>query len=322
MNRIRKSSPVALLLTLLVAISTTSVDAFQPSVDQRIDLTSDPTTPVDVQGIELTLNQLQQEMERLQRSLLNSDTQNGNTARISLSIAPQDSSTEPHRKTESHQNFRLPEPTRAASQIYRQIELIKQMIQAKHAQPHVDSTMQNNVGEPSTVPNGSELQLPGQTGDTSALFNFDESASPPSRLPTTEGSPSNISQIGSRSVRILPEPVDLFEMGNSLFEASEVAAALKAYDSVDKLELSPSGAVWLEYLTACCKRTLGELDTAEAIFRQVSNENSHPKLVAASRWWLKQIGRRRMASETLVELETEFDSLMKGVRNHDTNRTK
>ena len=321
MNRTRKSLPVALLLTLLLAMWTSNVDA-QQSVDQEIDLTSDPTTQVDVQGIELTLKQLQEEMETLQRSLLSSETQNSNTARISLSLAPQDTSAEPHQKSESHPNSRFPEPTRAASQIYRQIELIKQMIQAKHAQPNVDTTMPKNVAEPSTVSNGQELQLPDQTDDTSALFNFAQTAKPPSRLPTTDGSPLNISQISSRSVRILPEPVDLFEMGNSLFEASEVAAALKAYDSVDKLQLSPSDAVWLEYLTACCNRMLGDLDTAEAIFRQVSNENSHPKLVKASQWWLKQIGRRRMASETYSELETEFDSLMEGVRNHDTNRTK
>jgi hypothetical protein len=322
MNCTCKCSTVTLLLTLLLATSTSYVDAYQQSVDQEIDLTRVPATPADTQGIEVTLKQLQEEMERLQRSLLNSDTQKSTTARISLSSEPQDVPTERRQNSELHQDARLPEPTRAASQIYRQIELIKQMIREKQALPPVDTTTKDNVAQPPTVANGQELQVPDQPNDASALFNSVQSANPPSRLPTTEGSPLTISQISSHSVRILPEPVDLFEMGNSLFEASDVAAALKAYDSVNKSELSPSDAVWLEYLTACCKRTLGELDTAEAIFRQVSNENSHPQLVEASRWWLKQIGRRRMANETMSEIETEFDALMEGMPDHDTNRTR
>ncbi|MEM7454253.1 MAG: hypothetical protein AAF456_07845 [Planctomycetota bacterium] len=117
--------------------------------------------------------------------------------------------------------------------------------------------------------------------------------------------------------RVLPEPVNAFEMGNSLLMTGSAESALKAYESVDRTQLNTFDAIWLDFLIATCKRRTGDIDGAEAIYREITNDQvitGHPVEEAA--WWLDRIEQSSAAEEKYRSIESELAILIQRAENH------
>ncbi|WP_146520536.1 tol-pal system YbgF family protein [Stieleria varia] len=110
-----------------------------------------------------------------------------------------------------------------------------------------------------------------------------------------------------QATQVLPSAINALDLGQSLYQTKNYAAALKAFQSVDVTKLTQADQTWLELLTALCHRRLGNLDTANATLREISNANSNDYPIPVARWWLSQgertDGSRQLANDLAETIE-------------------
>jgi hypothetical protein len=106
-------------------------------------------------------------------------------------------------------------------------------------------------------------------------------------------------------------PVNMFEMGNSLYQTGAIQTALDAYVQVDRAEMTASEHVWLDFMIASCQRRLENWDEAIVLYREVANQQEVPNLTKPAQRWLKQLDRLNQAKSTVTQMESEIESLIK-----------
>lgn len=117
--------------------------------------------------------------------------------------------------------------------------------------------------------------------------------------------------------RILPEPVDTFEMANSLFQTGRISTALDAYEAVDVNSLTAFDAAWLRFMIANCKRRLGEVTKATRVYRDLSEEKDSANLVQASQWWLKHNEEMTNTNINFEQLQRDIEAVRERINRYD-----
>ena len=125
-----------------------------------------------------------------------------------------------------------------------------------------------------------------------------------------------LTPIESKARKILSEPVDAFEMGNSLFQTGRLETALRAYDSVDQSKITAFDSTWLEFMTATCNRRLGKTEEAIGTYRRIANEKNSGSLVKASRWWLKHLESSDKNLAAYREMQSKIDTVTERVKSY------
>ena len=124
----------------------------------------------------------------------------------------------------------------------------------------------------------------------------------PTLPPPTSGFPSG--------KRVLTETVNPLELGNSLFMTGNFKSAIKNYEQVLNNSKDRSEQAWLRLMIACSQRLLGNLDQAESLFREVTNQRDAGQFASAhARWNLKLIEKRRAANAELEQLQNQLKQL-------------
>lgn len=192
------------------------------------------------------------------------------------------------------------------SDIVERIELLKRIYEKKRIEnanrtmlkaqtpPEVAQPLTNDSAEPegNPVPQAVERQMPPQN------------AAP-------KGPP--VAQVASR---VTEQPVDLFEMGNSLYQTGEIETALEAYKQVEPSSISASEAVWLDFMTASCHRRLGNSEAAITLYREVANQNEAPNLTKPAMRWLKQLDYVTQSMSSIKSMESKINSLIETAKSH------
>ena len=144
------------------------------------------------------------------------------------------------------------------------------------------------------------------------------SYSPPNAIPEIkEVTETDTLQLSLEAERVLDDPVNAFELGNSLFQTGNLGAALKAFNAVDRDQITAFDQLWLDYATACCHRRLGDQSKAEALFRDLVNRNPQslePPVVQA-KWWLNYLKNKKAYLESTARLDEEIKSLLEKAEN-------
>ena len=114
----------------------------------------------------------------------------------------------------------------------------------------------------------------------------------------------------AEATQVLQEPLDPFELGNSLFMTGNYEASIKSYQTILQ-DASAEDQVWLKCMMGCNFRLIGDLQKAEELFREVSNNrNAESYAVDYARWSLSYIESRRKPKEEFQVLEGEIDSIL------------
>lgn len=175
----------------------------------------------------------------------------------------------------------------------RKISGEKHLMSAKRPQNpgHVESTLREEQDVPETLP---------------------ESV-PPNSEPIDTPLPQPQAPNASR---VFPDPVNAFELGNSLFQTNELQTALEAYSQVDRNEVTAAESVWLDFMIASCHRRLGDWDAAASLYRDVANQNAAQKLSKPSQRWLKQLEMISRSKSTIAAMDAEIESLIEKAKKH------
>lgn len=105
---------------------------------------------------------------------------------------------------------------------------------------------------------------------------------------------------------ILTAPVDEIQLAQSLFQTKNYQAALNALTKIERSQLPDEDYIWLDLLSALCRRRMGNEDDSELLFRELSNLKSEDLSVKVARDWLKQ-------SETCANTRSSFEELSQNV---------
>lgn len=114
----------------------------------------------------------------------------------------------------------------------------------------------------------------------------------------------------AEATQVLQEPLDPFELGNSLFMTGNYQASIKSYQTIMK-DASREDQVWLQCMMGCNYRLIGDLQKAEELFREVSNNrNGENYAVDYARWSLSYIESRQKTKDEYQVIESEIDSIL------------
>ena len=154
------------------------------------------------------------------------------------------------------------------------------------------------LAEAETLPGIAErLAAPSETESRTAPNK--KAAIPP---PTMSGTP------------VTTEPINSFELGNSLFLTGNISAARKSYQRNLKQAQSPLEDAWLRCLIGCCYRLEGDLKNAELKFREVTRHKSPSYPGDYAKWSLQYVDRKRKTQEEFLAIESEIETLLKGIQ--------
>ncbi len=135
----------------------------------------------------------------------------------------------------------------------------------------------------------------------------------PVRGPVTT---EDLQPIPASADAVFPNPVNLFEMGNSLYQTGELKTALEAYTQVDRNTITAAEAFWLDFMMASCHRRLGNWDEARKLYRAVANQRVAEKLSKPAQSWLKQLELVSQSKASFTQMEAEISSLIETAQEH------
>lgn len=189
--------------------------------------------------------------------------------------------------------------------IVKRIELLKQIYE------------QRRIENQSKV-NKASLQLKAENTSLSEPLEPSEPQNKAASVVPPEVNPKAAEPRNSLSIadRVFPKPVDLFELGNSLYQTGELQTALEAYSQVDRGTITAAEAVWLDFMIASCQRRLGNWEEAESLYRSVANQAIAPNLSKPAQRWLKQLALVTEAKKSFQTMEPELSSLIEKANKH------
>ena len=152
----------------------------------------------------------------------------------------------------------------------------------------------NNVGESNVFDNVTQPSDP-----------------PPENFQPTMPKTDPLTTKAAEATQVLQEPLDPFELGNSLYMTGNYQASIKSYATILE-SVSPQDQIWLKCMMGCNYRLLGDLQKSEELFREVSNSrNADSIAVDYARWSLTYIESRQKSKEEYQLIEGEIDSILK-----------
>lgn len=297
-----------LLSIIFVGIGFIVAGQAQPVLAQRV-----PSSTVDrilgsdsdsqrVQGdLKAALENLQKETERVRKSLTNDTSRIGGNVK---KIEPTVSSTQ-------QKVVDAPKGELDTVDIYERIKLLENMYQKREVQTQKSAVPVSSNSLPVPMPPSSQ-QNRISPDDLERMTNFQEREGEPMPDPT----PFPV-EPAMQVDRVLPVPVNLFEMGISLFQTGNLPTALEAFESIDRNDITVEDSIWADYMIATCHRRLGNLDQAISVYREISNQRDDQRLKKASRAWLKQLESSATSSAALEKLNSEYESLMEKARKNE-----
>lgn len=257
----------------------------------------DAATVLETEKIERSIERLNREIQRTQNETTIKDT--SSTPRDSFETITEGLDDRPRLKlrpkvTPDINTFNGIGNLTNTDDIFDRIELLKKINRDKSNPENRSPTSNPPLPEPipPNVPNVDNLETLPTPMPASSEPSANSQPTPTTRPMATD--------------RVLSEPVNAFEMGNSLFQTGHIATALDAYNAVDLETMSVFDATWLNFMKATCNRKLGNTNEASAAYRQISNERNSPHLVEASAWWLKH-------NEALNAVETNFEQIQRNI---------
>lgn len=168
---------------------------------------------------------------------------------------------------------------------------------------------------PKTPAMESNLPVP-ETQQQSEIFDSQmQNEPPPETFVPTLPPPDPMAKQAAAATKVVNQPLDSFELGNSLFMTGNYSAANKSYNTI--LDgATASDEVWLRCMIGCNFRLLGELQKAEDAFRKASNSRERESYaVDYARWSLAYIEAKRKSQEEFSLIEQSIDSALEKIKN-------
>lgn len=133
---------------------------------------------------------------------------------------------------------------------------------------------------------------------------------PPKEFQPTMPKTDPLTTKAAEATQVLQEPLDPFELGNSLFMTGNYQASIKSYATILE-SVSKEDQIWLKCMIGCNYRLLGDLQKAEELFREVSNSRvADSYAVDYARWSLTYLESRRSSKAEYQLIEGEIDSIL------------
>ena len=278
-------------------------DSFAQSASEKIDFDiesqQDPPT-VKLNDLRNAMEALRVETQLLKDELSNPIQNNaGNSSMVpsSLQLPNSDTSEAPSFATPLVDASLGTEKTK---DIYERIELLKRVYEQKKNAAAKDST---NLIPPNSTP-------PTISPPAPSVVNNLRNLQAPAEIPIAERTAFEI-QENFEADQVLPQPVDPFELGNSLYQTDRIQAALETYASIDGSTITAAEAVWVDFMIASCHRRLGNWDDARSIYREVANQGVVVKLAQPAQSWLKQLDLVSTSKASFTEMEAQLDTILK-----------
>ena len=116
---------------------------------------------------------------------------------------------------------------------------------------------------------------------------------------------------------VVAEPVNTFELGNSLFRTGNFAASIKSYQATLDQGAENEESTWLNVMLGCCFRLSGDYANAESSFRSVTSAKLDPYARDYAKWNLDYIGRRRESQAEFQAIEAEIDAIVAEIKTNE-----
>jgi tetratricopeptide (TPR) repeat protein len=113
-------------------------------------------------------------------------------------------------------------------------------------------------------------------------------------------------------IQVLSNPVNSFELANSLYATGSYSQALKSYESLLQEDVSEYDRNWLLCLSANCYRLQGDRSKAESLYREVISTREKSYAADYSQWFLDHLTNKKQIQEELRLLTGELDTLAPG----------
>ena len=113
-------------------------------------------------------------------------------------------------------------------------------------------------------------------------------------------------------IQVLSNPVNSFELANSLYATGSYGQALKSYESLLQEDVSEYDRNWLLCLSANCYRLQGDRSKAESLYREVISTREKSYAADYSQWFLDHLTNKKQIQEELRLLTGELDTLAPG----------
>jgi hypothetical protein len=287
--------------------------AVSPSAEVEALIPIDRNTPVDVVGsdIEKNLNSLLETVKRAQDEITGQQvTSEAAATPLDAAVLAAPLTTQPL-SVATNKN----DQSKRVSDLKKRINLL-QRLRRREAIEKRNTTKQPSATAsmtppliPSAIPSAPSAEVQRSQPTLSAI---EENLKPETMVNNAEPAQPEI----AKATQILKAPVDHLSLAESLYRTRNYAASLKTLKSIDDEQLNASDKTWMELLIALCHRRLGNSETAEAQFREISNAKIADRSVPLARWWLKQTEISATTTQTLTSISSDLDSLIERSQNH------
>lgn len=125
-----------------------------------------------------------------------------------------------------------------------------------------------------------------------------------------EESESTAVPLEMAATQVMSKAVDYLQLGQSLYQTKNYAAALKALKALEADTVSPEDKNWQELMIALCHLRLGDEKESETSLRELANINANDLVVPTARWWLSNLQHTSDARSRFSAVEAQLTPLM------------
>jgi tetratricopeptide (TPR) repeat protein len=187
--------------------------------------------------------------------------------------------------------------------IYKNIEALRRALEMEKKR----RDKQPAPSEPTQQTQSPAQSTPIQIADaTEQPDNENGQSDNPSR-PQTEAIDNDEQQ--PRGVRVIPQPVNSFELANSLFATGNYSQAIKSYEALMADDHPSEDQNWLRLLMAACYRIEGETMKAESLYREIMSSRESPEIKEYSKWFLEHLALRQRLEQQLYSIESHLNDV-------------
>ncbi|MCA8997168.1 MAG: hypothetical protein KDA80_09280 [Planctomycetaceae bacterium] len=123
----------------------------------------------------------------------------------------------------------------------------------------------------------------------------------------TDGATSILRDLDSSIESTSDLVADRYRLCSSLFATGEYQLCLTVIEELNPVELKDYQRIWIEYLKACCLRTLGDQESAQRHYRLIVADPNAGWLAGQARWWLDQMRQREKLEQQVAAVKTAVD---------------
>ena len=286
----RRAGRISIIVTLTLVVCLIGTAQAQLVPRRSVDQILDAPIPGSVQQSELqnSLQALKDETDRLKSTLIQAkEKASFPTPEIVPLIDDQE--------------------TAGTDDIYDRIRLLQDIMKKEEAESRKTALNPPQVNQLRSTTQKTPPKLPQETVDQ--MTNYEGQL-------TTAATDEKPNEFNISGERVLPVPVNTFELGNSLFQTGNIKTALETYQSIDRAELTAFDSKWLDLMIANCHRRLENWDDAASSYREIANEKNQTNLTDASSWWLKHIEQKEKSKSAFENMKADVDKLIEQATQH------